>query len=75
MLDLAQGATAGSAVRASGLLERHRELALETLVLGMFGDRVRPDRRLAEGDRVEVLRPLEVEPGEARRRRARRRAR
>jgi uncharacterized protein len=73
VLNLAEGATAASAVRASGLLERHRDLDPGTLVLGMFGNRVPPDRRLAEGDRVEILRPLEVEPGEARRRRAKRR--
>ncbi len=75
MLELAQGATAGAAVRASGLLERHQELAPEAVVLGMFGNRIGPDRRLAEGDRVEILRPLVAEPGEARRRRARRRSR
>jgi uncharacterized protein len=73
VLELGPGATAGSALRESGLLERYPELEPETVVLGMFGSRVQPDRRLSDGDRVEILRPLAVEPGEARRRRARRR--
>lgn len=38
--------------------------------LAVFGARVPPDRPLRPGDRVEVLRPLEVDPREARRRRA-----
>jgi putative ubiquitin-RnfH superfamily antitoxin RatB of RatAB toxin-antitoxin module len=60
-------------VRASGLLERHPELDAGNLALGMFGARVAPGRPLAEGDRVEILRPLAADPYEARRRRARRR--
>jgi hypothetical protein len=72
-LELEPGATAGSALRASGLLEKHPGLDPGEVVLGIFGSRVRPDRRLSEGDRLEILRPLVVEPGEARRRRAKRR--
>jgi putative ubiquitin-RnfH superfamily antitoxin RatB of RatAB toxin-antitoxin module len=70
---LASGATAAEALHASGLLEKHPALDPGEVVLGMFGSRVRPDRRLAEGDRLEILRPLALQPGEARRRRARRR--
>jgi len=39
---------------------------------GIFGKRVTMDTRLADGDRVEVYRPLKLDPKEARRRRARR---
>lgn len=38
--------------------------------IGIFGEAVDPDTRLADGDRVEVYRPLELDPKEARRRRA-----
>ncbi len=38
---------------------------------GVFGRRAPEDRVLEPGDRVEIYRPLEVDPKEARRRRAR----
>ena len=37
---------------------------------GIFGKRVAPDTRLADGDRLEIYRPLVMDPKEARRRRA-----
>lgn len=67
-LDLAPGATAGAAAAASGLCGPEA-------VLGLAGKRVPPGRALQEGDRVEILRPLAMDPNEARRRRARRQAR
>ncbi|HYX63495.1 MAG TPA: RnfH family protein [Burkholderiales bacterium] len=69
-LDLAAGATAADAVKASGIAARHREIDLSRL--GIFGRRVAGDTRLAEGDRVEIYRPLALDPKEARRERARR---
>ena len=71
-LRLAPGATVRDAIAASGLLERHREIDPASVQAGLFGTRVRLERVLAEGDRVEILRPLAVDPKEARRRRARR---
>jgi len=41
---------------------------------GIYGRRVPLDTQLADGDRVEILRPLAADPKEARRRRARQRA-
>ena len=40
--------------------------------LGIFSRKVAADRQLEEGDRVELYRPLTLDPMEARRRRARR---
>jgi putative ubiquitin-RnfH superfamily antitoxin RatB of RatAB toxin-antitoxin module len=40
--------------------------------LGIFAKKVAADRVLAEGDRVELYRPLTLDPMEARRRRAKR---
>ena len=71
VLDLAQGAVARQALADSGLLARHG-LAIEDLQLGMFGKRIAADKRLREGDRVEILRTLAAAPNEARRGRARR---
>lgn len=69
-IDVPPGSTAEEAVRASGLAERHPGIDLSAL--GIFGRRVAPDAVLAEGDRVEIYRPLALDPKEARRQRARR---
>jgi putative ubiquitin-RnfH superfamily antitoxin RatB of RatAB toxin-antitoxin module len=67
-LDLPAGSTVGDAVRRSGLLARHAvEAALSIAIHGQRADAATP---LAEGDRVELLRPLTADPTAARRRRA-----
>ena len=72
-LRLAPGATAEDAVRASGVLERHPEIDLGRQKIGIYGRVVKAEAALCDGDRVEVYRPLALEPKEARRRRAFRR--
>ncbi|GIX21246.1 MAG: UPF0125 protein [Gammaproteobacteria bacterium] len=69
-LDLEPGATAETAIRRSGLLERHPEIDLAVNKVGVFGRLVALDTPLAEGDRVEIYRPLIADPKQARRRRA-----
>lgn len=62
-LELPAGATVRDALAAAGIkLQR----------AGIFGKVVTPETRLADGDRVEIYRPLAMDPKEARRRRARR---
>lgn len=69
-LTLAPGATLADALRASGLPQRHA-LAADVLRAGIWG-RVRDaGTRLRDGDRVELYRPLQVDPKEARRQRYR----
>jgi len=63
-LALEEGATVRAALAAAGMAAPHGA--------GIFGRRVSLDAPLAEGDRVEVYRPLSADPKEARRRRARR---
>ena len=70
LLDLPDGALARQALEASGLLERHG-LYVARLKLGVSGRLIEPDRRLREGDRLEILRTLAADPNEARRARAR----
>jgi len=70
-LTLPAGATVRDALRVSGLLERHPAIDLGTHKLGVWG-KLRPlDHVLRDGDRVEVYRPLKVDPKEARRQRYR----
>jgi uncharacterized protein len=63
-VELPAGATVREALEAAGIVHEG--------TVGIFGERVKPEARLADGDRVELYRPLEVDPKEARRRRARR---
>jgi len=66
-LTVQEGATLADAINASGLLERHAELDLATLKVGLWG-RLRPlETPLRMHDRVEVYRPLMIDPKEARR--------
>jgi len=60
-LELPQGATVQDALGKAGL---------EARSVGIFGETVALETRLADGDRVEVYRPLKIDPQEARRRRA-----
>ena len=65
-----QGTTAAQAIEVSGIARDFPE-ALSRPGVGIFGRRVAEDYVLKEGDRVEIYRPLLVDPKEARRRNAR----
>jgi uncharacterized protein len=65
------GATVEQAIHASGVLQRHAALAAgATLEVGIWGCRCEPDHAVEDGDRVELYRPLTLDPKEARRLRA-----
>jgi len=63
-------ATVAQAIRASGILERYPDIDPARTKVGVFGKIVKPDARLSAGDRVEIYRPLTVDPKEARRQRS-----
>jgi uncharacterized protein len=68
-LDLPAGATVQQAIDASGVLVRHPDIDLTKQKVGVFG-RLRPlDAVLADHDRVEIYRPLIVDPKVSRQRR------
>lgn len=67
VLKLPRGATLIDAVRASGLLDRHPGIDPAQARLGIWGRVQAPETVLRERDRVEVYRPLSVDPKEARR--------
>lgn len=69
-VDIGDGATLQEAIIASGVLAAFPALHLEALTAGVFGKVRRLDERLHAGDRVEIYRPLQVDPKEARRIRA-----
>jgi len=72
-LRLPSGATVADALERSGVAELYPEVDTLRCPVGIFGRRVQRQRLLADGDRVEVYRPLVAEPKDARRRRAQRR--
>ncbi len=62
------GMTARDAAERSGLMEAHPEIRGRPLTLGIFGDAVEHHHELKDGDRVEICRPLRLDPREMRRR-------
>ena len=70
-LQLAEGATVLHALRESLLLQRHPDIDLAKAKVGVWGRVVPLSHGLREGDRVEIYRPLVVDPKEARRQRYR----
>ena len=69
-LDVAAGATVAEAIRLSAIAAAAGLAASDLTRLGIFGKTVAADTVLRDGDRVEILRPLKIDPKEARRRRA-----
>lgn len=65
-LTLALGSTVSDALRVSGLLVRH-QLSLEGLRVGVWCKACEIGALLRDRDRVEIYRPLTVDPKEARR--------
>lgn len=71
-LDLQSGATVTSALEQSGLLIKYPEIDAPSVPVGIYGRVVPRGTLLQPGDRVEIYRPLNEEPKEARRKRVRR---
>jgi putative ubiquitin-RnfH superfamily antitoxin RatB of RatAB toxin-antitoxin module len=63
--------TINDAVQHSGVLDEFPELDQKALSFAVFGSTAANSQGLQNGDRVEILRALQVDPREARRRRAR----
>jgi uncharacterized protein len=68
-VELPEGATVQQALDASGILRRYPQIDLEKQKVGVFGKLKPLDTVLADHDRVEIYRPLIVDPKAARQRR------
>lgn len=66
-VSLQQGATVADAIDASALAHRFQSENLDELEVGIWGSPVRRDQVVTDGDRVEIYRPLAMDPREARR--------
>jgi len=69
-LQLPEPATVAEAVARSGLLQQFPELGDRPLACAIFGRAVADSQLLRADGRVEILRPLQVDPKESRRRAA-----
>lgn len=70
-LQVARGCTAFEAATLSRITESFPGLDLSQVRWGIFSRSVKPEQVLEAGDRVEIYRPLLVDPKESRRQRAR----
>ena len=61
------GAAVEDAIRLCGVEQRFPEIRFDDLQVGIWGRLVERTHALREGDRVEIYRPLEMDPREARR--------
>lgn len=64
------GTTIGAAIVQSGIMMDFPDLELEEAKVGIFGKAAAMTTVLADGDRVEIYRPLIADPKEIRRKRA-----
>lgn len=71
-LVLEEGSTLEQAIRASGLLALRQDIDLNVNKVGIFSRPAKLDDTLSDGDRVEIYRPLLIDPKELRRQRAER---
>ncbi|HKX53210.1 MAG TPA: RnfH family protein [Nitrosospira sp.] len=69
-INLPEGTTAEQAVKMSGILRQFPEIDLLQNKLGIYGKLIKPATILRDRDRIEIYRPLRVDPKESRRRRA-----
>ncbi|WP_048497107.1 RnfH family protein [Marinobacter subterrani] len=71
-----EGTTALEAARLSGIVDVFPELDLDATDMGVFGKVIKDPsaHELRQGDRVELYRPLKIDPKQARLNRAKKKA-
>ncbi|MDX5299160.1 MAG: RnfH family protein [Gammaproteobacteria bacterium] len=71
-VDVPEGCSLQDAVLRSGIVNEFPEIDVSTAALGVFGKVIRDpaEHRLQDGDRIEIYRPLKIDPKQARLNRA-----
>lgn len=69
-LAVPEGTTVAEAIDASGIADRFPAESLDECPVGIWGREVSRDQVPREGDRIEIYRPLAMDPKEARRQQA-----
>lgn len=65
-LEVEESCTPAIAIRRSGILELFSEIHLANITIGIYGKKVALDAMLRDGDRIEIYRPLRMDPKQAR---------
>jgi putative ubiquitin-RnfH superfamily antitoxin RatB of RatAB toxin-antitoxin module len=65
-LQVLSGDTVANVINASGLLQRYPSLQLEQLKIGIWGKLVTLEQHVEAEDRIEIYRPLLIDPKQAR---------
>ncbi|WKE66556.1 RnfH family protein [Gallaecimonas kandeliae] len=69
-LKVVEGATVRDAIERSGMLERFKDISLDSNDVGIWSRSCKLADKVREGDRVEIYRALTADPKDIRRRRA-----
>lgn len=69
-LEVDKNFSVGDVIERSGVLELHAEIDLNSNKVGVFSKLARLTDTLHDGDRIEIYRPLLIDPKEVRKQRA-----
>jgi len=69
-VEVAAGTSCGEVISLSGIAERFADLDLAAISIAIWGIPVSQGHTVKDGDRVELLRALAIDPRDARRQRA-----
>ncbi len=65
-LQISESTTIAVAIQRSGIIEQFPEIKLSEAKIGVFSRRAQLDDLLHDGDRIEIYRPLIIDPKQAR---------
>lgn len=71
-VSVAEGSSVADAIEQSAIMQQFPEIDLTQTTVGVFSKRVKLDHLVNDGDRIEIYRPLKIDPMQKRRQRARR---
>ncbi|MGB5830668.1 MAG: RnfH family protein [Thiohalocapsa sp.] len=61
-LDVPDGSSVREAIKLSGLLEQYPDIDLDSQRVGIFGKFTKLEAGIKDGDRIEIYRPITVDP-------------
>ncbi|MCP5419072.1 MAG: RnfH family protein [Gammaproteobacteria bacterium] len=61
-VEMPDGGTVREAIELSGVLDRFPHINLKKQKVGVYGKFIKLDAALSDGDRVEIYRPITVDP-------------
>lgn len=61
-ISLIEGATVLEAIELSGILKKFPEIDLKKQKVGIYGEITTLDATVEDGDRVEIYRPIKIDP-------------